>query len=192
MANIPIRQSFADLGMSDPLNSPGDATQFQNRMLSGSAGVLYGCAGFRGQAPQNSELAQDQAVERKTADKPNLKSAVPDPGPSDPKQQTHSKTAKVVQKPLNHWGKPSGGMTLFRSSPIEAESSARRPRRPSYRASGIAQEKREAEVCLLTHKSTRCLGLLGFPSDPVHKGPLCLEADFHLSVKIGRSGLDLV
>jgi hypothetical protein len=55
------------------------------------------------------------------------------------------------------------------------------------RPSPKAQKKQEVELCPLTHKSTRCLGLLGFPSDPVHKGPLCLEAEFHLLVKISQT-----
>lgn len=44
-----------------------------------------------------------------------------------------------------------------------------------------------AEDCLLTHKSSRCLGLLGFPPDPVHKGPLCSEADFRSRSKAGQT-----
>lgn len=55
-------------------------------------------------------------------------------------------------------------------------------KQPRHQMPGLINfdhSQRGAKDCLLTHKSSRCLGLLGFPPDPVHKGPLCSEADFH-------------
>jgi hypothetical protein len=59
------------------------------------------------------------------------------------------------------------------------------------REAKLSHDKKQkgAEFCLLAHKNTRCLGLLGFPSDPVHKGPLCSEAEFHPLVKFAGNSI---
>ena len=50
----------------------------------------------------------------------------------------------------------------------------------------IPRRRGETEVCLLMHMSSRCLGMLSFEPDPVHKGPLHSEADLRLPLVTTR------